>query len=423
MDGDGVAMLNRSVTLTVSVDAGLTQVVTCFVEKSSVAFGFSQEECPKLTLAAEEVFTFLASTAPTKDEIQILCRGRGYCVELEFHLKRGMLPLEAFNLTRKATVDDAEHGGQLGLILAARIVDRLFVDRVGNDSFALRFVVEKRYPPAENRPLPELGGAFHVVDSDPSTLKELSARIVACHNGSVEPFLTVPGKLIDMVASGDFEALVLGNEKGQAGGGIVFSRGRHICEAYGPFVFVEEPSLPQALVEGMLEALGRADDALAVVIMEPAPLTPVGYFEKLAGGALYRQLSDDNGARVFVHPSLKVFLENFYEELTLPRILQEAEYQGEQLPLNSAIATTIDRPKKRAELRLLWTGQNFEDNLRAHVRLLIGQDVHDIRFRMELDSSDEAMMAPMLLSAGFSPWMVLPWDGRGDVAIFRHGER
>ena len=416
-------MQSKTVTLAIPVDVDLMQIVTGFVEKAGSAFGLMKRECFAITLAAEEVFAFIAGTSTPNTEIQIVCRNGGYYVEMAFQLKSGILPVEAFNLTRSAVAADMEGTEQLGLILAARTVDRLSIDRLGKDAFILRFVMDKRYPPVEQVLLPELSGQFNVKKADMSMLKELSARILSCYGNSVDSFLTVPGKLIDMVASGDYDALVSINEKGQVGGGIVFSRNRQMSEAYGPYVFWQEPSLPQMLVEGMIEKLGRTKDTLCLVIMEPTSQIPYEYFELLQGGAVYRQLSDDNGARVFVHPCLKVFLKDFYDNLVLPRVIQEVEYMGEELAQYSAIATTIDRQNKRSEFMLLWVGQNFEENLRAHVELLQTQNIEDISFWMQLGSSDEAMMAPMLLSAGFEPWMVLPWAWHGDVAIFKHKGR
>lgn len=196
-----------------------------------------------------------------------------------------------------------------------------------------------------------------------------------------------------------------------------------MAEAYGPFVFGKEDSHPKMLVEGMIEKLGRTKDTLCLVIMEPTSQIPYEYFDLLQDGAVYRQLSDDNGARIFVHPCIKVFLDDFYNNLALPRVIQDVEYMGEELLQYSAIATAVDRQSKKSLLTLLWVGQNLEENLRAHVKLLQNQNIEDIRFWMQLGSSDEAMMAPLLLAAGFEPWMVLPWARQGDVAIFKYKGR
>ncbi|ATW27855.1 ATP-binding protein [Candidatus Formimonas warabiya] len=416
-------MQSRLVTLTIPVDLDLTQIVTGFVEKACSAFGLAKRECYALTLAAEEVFAFLSHATLPDNDIQIMCKSGGYYVEMAFQLKSGMLPLEAFNLTRGAVPDDMEGAAQLGLILAARTVDRLYVDRIGEDTFLLRFVMEKRYPSVKQEAPLELSGRFHVRDADPTMLKELSARIRHSYGNSVNSFLTVPGKLIDMVASGDYDALALINERGQVGGGMVFRRNRQMSEAYGPFVFLQEAGLSQMLVEGMLEKLGRTKDALCLVIMEPTLQTPLEYFEPLQGGAVYRQLAEDDGARVFVHPCFKDLVKKFYTDLALPRMIQDMTYTGEELVQCSAIATAIDRQSKRGTLTLLWAGQNLEENLRAHVDLLQSQNIGDIRFRMELGSAEEAMMAPMVMSAGFEPSMILPWAGQGDVVIFSYRGR
>ena len=124
---------------------------------------------------------------------------------------------------------------------------------------------------------------------------------------------------------------------------------------------------------------------------------------------------------VFTDKALRKFLSDFYMRLALPRILQDIKYMGEELADNSAIATSIDRQKRRASLNLLWPGKNFAENLNMHLELLAKQDIGDIRFSSELESPEEAILTPVLLAAGFTPSMVLPWGGRkGDIAIFRH---
>jgi hypothetical protein len=418
-----VSMQKKPLTLTVSIDIGLLPVVTGFVEKSAGAFGLGKREAMALTLAAEEVFAFIAGAGTSDNEIQIICHNGGYYVELALRLKSGLIPIDAFNLTKRPVTANLEGVEQLGLILASRAVDRLIIDRCGKDDFVLRFMVDKRYPAVEPAALPGPSGRFRVLEADSAALAELAARIRSEFGESAARFLTFPGKLIDMIASGDYEALTALNEKGAVGGGIVFSKNRQMAEAWGPYVFGAEERLPRMLVEKTLEKLGRARDALCLVIMTPPLQTPLDYFERLPGGAVYRQLAEDDGARVYAHPCFKTFLQDFYENLALPRIIQDVAYMGEELEPHSAIATAIDRQSKSSELTLLWAGQNLEDNLRAHVQLLQTQNVATISFRMKLGCAEEVGMAPMVLAAGFEPVTVLPWASQGDVVVFKHQGR
>jgi hypothetical protein len=418
-----VSIRRKPLTLTIPVDIGLLAIATGFVEKSAGAFGLGKREAMALTLAAEEVFAFIAGAGISDNEIQIICRNGGYYVELALRLKSGLIPVDAFNLTRSPAAVNPEGLEQLGLILASRAVDRLAVDRCGKEYFNLRFMVDKHYPSVEPAILPEPSGRFRVLEADGAMLAEFAARLRSGSGESAPAFLMLPGKLIDMVASGDYEVLTALNEKGAVGGGIVFSKSRQMTEAWGPYVFSAEERLPRMLVEKTLEKLGRAQETLCLVIMAPPPQTPLDYFERLPGGAVYRQLAEDDGARVYAHPCFKTFLQDFYENLALPRIIQDVAYMGEELEPHSALATAIDRQSASGELTLLWAGKNLEENLRAHVKLLQTQKVVTINFRMQLSCVAEVVMAPMVMAAGFEPVTVLPWAGQGDVAVFKYQGR
>jgi hypothetical protein len=413
----------KPVTLSIPFDVAMIPVVTGFVENSGGAFGLGKRECLSLTLAAEEVFAFIAATGDPDREIQIICHNYGYYVEMAFQLKSGILPLETFNLTLNPTVDKAEDVDRLGLILASRTVDRLAVDRVGKDTFILRFIMDKRYPVPEPVILPEPNGRFQVREADYATISELSMRILSGYADSAVSFLKIPGKLLDMVKSGDYEALVALNEKGQVGGGVVFGKNLQMSEAYGPFVFTGDDRIPQMLAEMMIEKLGRTKDTVCLTIMAPTPQTPLDYFERLPGGAVYRQLLEDDGARVFAHPLIKSFLNGFYQDLALPRMIQDVAHMGEELAQHSAIAAAIDRQGRKSELTLLSAGQNLEENLRAHLKLLQTQEIGEISYWMRLGAAEEVIMAPQVLAAGFEPVMVLPWARQGDVAVFRYRGR
>jgi len=73
-----------SVFLGVQIDTSFLSIVTSFVEESSRAFGLHDNQALKLTLASEEIFSYLCKTAEFGQSIEIRCFNTGYHVRAEF---------------------------------------------------------------------------------------------------------------------------------------------------------------------------------------------------------------------------------------------------------------------------------------------------------------------------------------------------
>lgn len=400
----------------------LLSLVVQFVEQSAQAFGFKKEDSLPLALASEEVFSFLAAHAEERETMYLACRFGGYYVEAIFRFARQALPMKALNITAAVSIEDERSLEDMGLLLAARAVDylRFSTDEEGN--MALHFIKEKSYPesaPGQN--YAELLGetGFQVVDGQPELLKQFAGRVMNSYGKDIPSFFHFPGKLVDMVASGEYGAVLLVDGKSNVGGGLLWKQGSKMVEAYGPYLFLDQPALPPNLIEGCLAKIARTK-AVCLVIRQATPEIPREYFESLRNRAFYRQLAEDNGAAAFTHASLTSFLETAYQELFLPRQLQVVEYQGETLSPYSVFAVRIDRQARKAVLSTLWVGDDAARNLQEHVRVLREEGITNLCFELDAGVSQQAILGPALLTAGFKPSLILPWKGRGDIILFEH---
>jgi len=399
----------------------LPLVVSC-VEQSAQAFGLRREESLPLALAAEEVFSFLTAQAQEQETMGLTCRFGGYYVETIYRFASRALPMRALNITAAVSVEDEKSLEDMGLLLAARSVDslRFSTDEEGN--MALHFLKEKGYPEfSSEQSHSNLSGetSFQVVNGQPELLKQFAGRVVKAYGKDAPSFFRFPGKLVDMVASGEYGAALLVDGKSNIGGGMLWRIGSKMVEAYGPYLFLAQPSLAQDLVEGCLGRIARTK-AVCLVIRQGTAQTPQEYFESLGDQALYRQLGEDNGTVAFIHPSLTPFLEKAYQDLFLPRQIQEVEYQGEKIASYSAFAAHIDREAQKVVLSTLGVGADAAQNLLEHVQVLREEGINELFFELDAGVPEQAILGPDLLTAGFVPTLILPWGGRGDIILFEH---
>ena len=396
-------------------------VVSC-VEQSAQAFGLKRGESLPLALATEEVFAFLVAQAEEKETMSLTCRFGGYYVEAIFKFASRALPMRALNITASVMAEDERSLEDMGLLLAARSVDYLHFSTDEEGNMTLRFIKEKGYPEigsGQNYSNLLADTSFQLVDGQPELLKQFAGRVVEAYGKAAPSFFQYPGKLVDMVASGEYGITLLVDGKGNIGGGMLWKLGNKMVEAYGPYLFLPQPALARNLIEGCLGKIARTK-AVCLIIRQATPQTPGEYFESLGDKALYRQLGEDNGAVSFTHPSLTSFLEHSYQELFLPREIQEIEYQGERIASYSAFAARIDRDASRVVLSTLGVGADAAENLLEHVRVLREEGITNLFFELDTGVPEQAILGSALLTAGFVPSLILPWGGRGDLIIFEH---
>lgn len=411
------------IELNIPFQAEFLPVAAGCVEQSLQVYGFGRAEAMRLTLAVEEVFAFLSAQAPAGQQLKLECRNGGYYAEVICHFPGQGLPVRAFNITATVSSDDERSLSEMGLLLAARAVDRLEV-KSEKGCIRLHFVKEKDYPASsESEGRVAVSGTLREVEPSVEAMKQFAQRVAAVYGAKAPAFFAFPGKVADMVASGEYGATLLADDKGRIGAGVFWRTGGKMAEVFGPYVFCEETTAAAMAVEACLKKMARTA-LVCLVVQDPTPQMPPGYFEQLAqaGQVMYRQLEEDNGAQAYIHPELANFLRESFRQLCLAREIHQVEHQGEQQSPHAAFAVQMDKPAGRVTLACLWPGLDAPQVLQEHVRVLRQEGFGDIKFRLDTGEAEQALLGPALKAAGFLPAWILPWGGRGDIMVLAHQE-
>ena len=237
-----------------------------------------------------------------------------------------------------------------------------------------------------------------------------------------------------MVESREFQAVLVRGRSGEIVGGLFWTgAGEKTVEFFGPYLFPpgSRPDLAQTLVDFCLAALVRTR-AVGLINRWPTSDLPATFFETLGslitvepdgekrdGVHYFRQIAEDPGSTVWVVPELETFLRDEYRRLDLPRGLQPSRYFGEALPTHSVLSASLDRPRKTVTLRPTLTGKDINENLRQHLHLFREEKVNNLFFELDLGLLWQADFAGPLLKNDFSPRIIIPYGGAGDLVIFQ----
>lgn len=431
----------RGVTLEVNGDETLLPVVTSFMEKAALCFGLGKDEALGLTLASEEIFAYLCRRVmPNGGSVEIQCSSGGYCVRADFCFHAEELDVRAFNITTALSFDDDSDLDDMGLVMASRLVDRFKLTREQGQQVCLSMTKEKSYPlqeiqaPAGCRPLSQ----FSIRMPSSEEVKFVAQQARGYYGSQyLSDFFQYPGKLVDMVESGEYRAMAAVGPAGEIGGAILWHWvGRQTVECLGPYVFNNMPdgSIAESLVEGCIGAIARSH-AVGLINMQPTPQLPEHHFERLGTltinsndgpsvslQAWFRLMHEDTGCAVWVHAEIRDFVEREYQRLVLPREIRTAGNVGESLHGHSVIFAEFDRLQHRVMLRPMWPGADCVENIAKHVRLIRQEAIPNILFFMDLGQAWQADFAPGLLRQGFKPCCLLPYGGEADVIIFQLSE-
>jgi hypothetical protein len=426
------------VNITVPLETDYLGLVTHFTEEGGKALGLGEMEAMRLTLASEEVFTYLARLAEPDTVFHLRLHPLGYGVRAEFRCPWREMDLRYFNLSADFDPEDEASLDQLGLVLAARAVDRFFLHEYEAGQFSLNLVKEKEYPYAAPIPAPPAAplAAYRVAEAGPEQLKELAHLLVATYAAHEHPSAFAgPGKLVDMVAGGEYHAVAALGPRDQLGGALLWrTGGGATVRCYGPYLFGQAAGSPMAaeLVDACLARIGKSE-ALSLLCRYPTKQLPPGYFEYLGeldycrpDGAhapwphYYRQLHEDPGLRVWCHPLLEPFLQEAYDRLYLPRDIHLAAYEGEARPPHSVLGAHLDRAQGHVTLHPVWDGLDVADNLDRHVKLMRREGLANIFVAIDLGQAWQVLLTPVLLQLSFAPRLVMPYAGRADEVLFQH---
>ena len=426
--------IKRVIALDADFSVDVTPVLLSTVENAALAFGMDKKSVMNLTLAAEEVFSYLSTVSDKHDPLRIECVNGGYYVQVDFLFSARRLNLQAFNLTANIDPTDETRIHDIGLLMAARLADQIQLVMNPDRKMCLSLTKEKSYPAGmalEPLAVPNLQ-IVKIETPASDDLKIFCQRVLSVYSPDDSPaFIAYPGKFVDMIDSGDYEAAMAFDEQKNILGGIVWqqTKGKTI-NFYGPFLFDEIPDCEAKLLEYCLEKVGRSD---CPGIMNRLAFRGVTdqYFEILGSTrnfgtdgsvrqhtAVYRQLIEDLGARVLSHPQLMNFLKAEYSRLYLPRNLLASTWMGEKSDELSVF--TADLCQSQVTLRALLGGRDAEENLANHLKLFAIEEIKNIFFELDLGESWQSELVPALQNNQFTPCFLMPYAGRGDVVLFQH---
>jgi len=425
------------VSLSVFGDEVFLPLCTSFAEKAARAFGLAEAEALALTLAAEEIFVHLCKTTAWGGAVDVRCRSGVYYVEQDFSFKADDFDMEAFNLTAKPSFQDERAVEETGLLIASRMVDRFTLSE-SEKGLRLTLIKHKAYPEIGEVSLPPAVPLveFLIRSPDPEELKIFSRLVSTQYAAHVVPeAFHFPGKLVDMVLSGDAEAAIAVDAAGHVGGGLFWQWKSDVAvECSGPYLFdqPEGSTMAQALVDACIAALGRTS-AVGLFVPYPTPELPRDYFEVLGHSrvnksdgthadvtAYYRHLQEDLGDVVWVHPSLEPFLRHEYQRLAFVREMRPVKESGETSPAFSVLSTDFDRHVNAVTLRPVRLGHDSQEIIAAHVQMPFREQVPRILFEIDLGIPWHSHFVPGLLANGFHPCLVFPYAGKKDLVVFEY---
>lgn len=417
--------------LIVPLDVSMTGMATRFAEEAGKAAGLAQRQQMKLAVAVEELFVFLASDGREGETAKLVSVNGNYYVKFACMFPLRSLPTALFNITARMEYDDENALDQLGLFLASRAVDRF--ELVKNElALEIRLIVEKEYPLLTTSGEALFVGSYHLADgAGVQEWKQLALQTYARYGVLAPAFMQYPGKVADMIGSGDYDVVVATDGKGNVAGGVMWEKTAKMAVMHGPYIFCRDKELVRDLLDAALVKMARGQ-TICLVNIEPVEVMPSGYFDVLGiltsdgpecqRAVLYRQLAEDQGTAAYTLDCLHQFLQETYTRLALPRHIQLVHQAGERQAESSALSTVIDWELRQASLAILAPGGNIKENLNNHVTFLREQGISRILFQLDLGQAAEALLGQEILAAGFEPRLVLPWGGTGDILLFRFRE-
>ncbi|RPI76558.1 MAG: hypothetical protein EHM45_12590 [Desulfobacteraceae bacterium] len=429
---------NNLLSLRMSLRPDFLRLATSFTEESAKAFGLDPAAALKLTLACEEVFTYLCRTGRIDEMLTLEANDGGYYIGLKLLFNAYDFDPAAFNLTAALSLDDVGALDEMGLLIAARSVDRFHLAGNPRQGLELTLIKEKTYPErteAETfRTGPLRNARFRAPDAE--ELKWFVRLVVAHYPKELYlPAFRFPGKILDMIHGGKYQAAVLTGDQGEVGGGLVWRWvGNKVVELFGPYLFQQpaEPQWAQGLLDDCLGRIAKTD-AIGLIARYFTPELPLHYFESLGsvdyfppGAAAqpwpiyYRYLREDLGCRVWAHPKIENFLRAEYARLAFAREIVLTRPEGEQRPARSVFAAHFNRDHHQVTLRPIWDGRDAAENLDRHLKALRAEHLTNIFFEIDLARSWQADLTPALLQNRFRPRLILPYGGKADVVVFQH---
>ena len=243
---------------------------------------------------------------------------------------------------------------------------------------------------------------------------------------------TPPGRLLDKLASNEYGIILAQGEQGELAGGLIWhaDEGRMVA-CFGPYLAaVTEPEqLATALCEKVAEQFGRSN-RLGLVLYAPQQPPAAAGFEAagslaIPGGTIwtgYRMLAEEFGSDAAVAAELMPFYTDWCSSMALARNIRAYHDDGETANGLTLFATRLNRSTGMARLTPLLVGRDAEAVLAEHLQLLDQEQFSAIYCTVDTGRPFDALLAPHLLKRGFTPRMLVPWGGTGDlIHLYRAG--
>jgi len=433
------AINKRIVSLNLRAQPAYLPVVTQMVSSTAGIFGLAKEDSLSLELAAEEIFQYLCNTACPGNELNIECLDGLYYTQATFRFSSADMNLRGLNI---APAMDFNFEGEcdlceMGLLLASRSVDHLHVKIEKGNLVSLSIIKEKTYPRIlEDLPLLETSGEITLETPDTERLKRFSLLVGKHYSEQERPsFFDHPGKLVDMIAGGNYQCLVAMNPRKTIIGGILyFFRSEKIVQCYGPYLFHQdrETDAGEALLNTCIGQIARGR-ALGLLSISGLPQDLKTNFEPLGDlyyypdnmapirtPIFYRHLHEDPGSEVWSHGDLTDYLEQTYDRLVLARNISVIRDMSETRSGYSLFAADVNRERSGVMLRPLLPGTDFAANVERHIRFLSGERFRNLFFELDLGIPWHAELIPVILTRGFKPEIILPFAGQSDLMVFQY---
>ena len=431
---------HRHLSLKIAAVMEFLPAVTQCVETAAEFFGLGKNEALKLRLASEEIFAYLCDRVCRGSMVDVICRGGLFYARVEFQFSVSALDMGALNMTTAVSLEGDDDMTQMGLVIASRTVDRLFISTGMQNAIILAMEQDKAYPAAADADLKtvDVKGALTVATPDAEGVRRFAMQMGVCAHDPLRPaFFKYPGKVADMIASGHCQALVAKDEAGTIAGGLLYrALTDKMVEVFSPCIF--DPSRTDEIAGPLLEACiskTARTKAVGLVNLTGLPDTlrpqfePLGEMtydrqgaEPIISKAYCRLLHEDPGCQIWTHSSLKAYLEKEYARLFLARDIREVPDLGETRTGPSIFSTEMRREKSEAFLRPLWPGQDLAENLARHITLCKKESLKNIFFTVDLGVSWHAHLAPVLMAQALKPCVIIPFAGQADLVIFQYDE-
>ena len=429
---------DRIVSVQLTARMSFLPVVTHCVETASKAFGLGREESLKLSLATEEIFSYLSSHVCRGQILDIRCvNGLSY-VRVEFRFSVSTLDMGALNIAASIDCENEDNMVEMGLAIASRTIDRLNIVAERQNRICLAIDKDKDYPPASGKYIVpvDITGALIVETSGTEGVKGYVTRVAQGPPDPLRPpFFHYPGKVADMAAAGDCQVLTVVDARGECAGGVLFRfLTARIVEVFGPHVFNQdrEAEIAGLLLDACIASTARTK-AIGLVNLTGMPPSIQSQFEllgllnyyqgdkkALTRQGYYRLLHEDPGCLVFTDGKLREYLQREYGRLFLVREINEVRDLGEARGGTSIFSAEVRRERSSAILRPLWPGADFDDNVKRHLRFLKEEAIRSILFYLDLGVSWHASLMTVLINNHYRPALIIPFAGQADVLIFQY---